>query len=113
VGGITSSILPGTRVRAGPRKLPGAVGLVPIHLVKKAERKKVPDPDKLYIDIGARDRENALSLVSPGDYVSFASEPAFFGEGYLRARRSTTGWAAPFLWSWMKTRVRRDVLVCR
>ncbi len=71
VGGIDPRLLPGQAVRVGPRALRGVIGMLPPHLVKKADRERVIPEKELYIDIGAASREEAESLVSVGDYVVF------------------------------------------
>ncbi|WP_406242176.1 M42 family metallopeptidase [Tissierella carlieri] len=42
--------------------------------------------DELYIDIGAKSKEEAEKLVSIGDYVSFASDYVEFGESLVKAK---------------------------
>ncbi len=73
IGGIDASIVPGSRVlihgKDGP--VPGVFGRTAIHLLKAAERGKKLDLDKLFIDIGAEDREAAEKLVSVADPVTF------------------------------------------
>jgi endoglucanase len=77
VGGWDAQILVGQRVEvqsaAGPR--PGVVGKKPIHLLKDDDRKKVAELKDLHIDIGARDGEEARSLVRIGDVAVIAGEP--------------------------------------
>lgn len=73
IGGIDASIVPGSRVLIhgtdGP--VPGVFGRTAIHLLKKEERGKKLDLDKLFIDIGAKDKEAAEKLVSVADPVTF------------------------------------------
>ena len=64
----------------------GVVGIKAIHLVSRDEEKKVPKTDAFYLDIGARDREEALSRVEPGTYGSFVCTPEEFGEGLFKAK---------------------------
>jgi endoglucanase len=47
--------------------VPGVIARKPIHLLKDEERKQVPEIKDLHIDIGARDGEEARSLVRIGD----------------------------------------------
>lgn len=86
VGGIDNRILPGQHVRVGRDKIPGVIGCKPIHLQDKSERGSAVNIKNLYIDIAAKDRENALELVNTGDYAAFASEPVFFGENRIKAK---------------------------
>ncbi|HEY8422728.1 MAG TPA: M42 family metallopeptidase [Thermoclostridium sp.] len=86
VGGIDSRILIGQHVRVGKDKIPGVIGYKSIHLQDKNERESVVKLKSLYIDIAAKDRENAEELVKTGDYVAFDSEPVFFGENKIKAK---------------------------
>ncbi len=71
VGGIDPRILPGQVFRIGPRGVRGVVGALPPHLVPRADRDKVTPAEDLYLDTGARSREEAEERVSVGDYAVF------------------------------------------
>lgn len=86
VGGVDRRVAIGKPVRLGPERVPGIIGLKAIHLVKRDEMKKTPKTDALYIDIGTKNREEALKLVQPGTYGSFVGEPEEFGDGMLKAK---------------------------
>lgn len=86
VGGIDRRILLGKEVAVGEKRVPGVIGLKPIHLTAAEEREKVPKLTNLYIDIGAKDRDEALSRVELGDCAVFISEAAEFGDGMLKAK---------------------------
>ena len=86
VGGVDRRVAIGKPVLIGDRQVPGLIGLKAIHLVSREELKKVPKTDSLYIDIGAKDREEAEQLVSLGDYGCFIGEPEEFGRGFLKAK---------------------------
>lgn len=58
----------------------GVIGMKPVHLSSADERKKYPDKDSLYIDIGAASKEEAEALVSLGDTAVFDSEPTLMGD---------------------------------
>ena len=85
VGGVDRRVAIGKPVAIGPNKVPGVIGLKAIHLTSKEERKKVPKTDSLYIDIGAKDKEDAEKLVALGDYGAFVCQPEEFG-GLFKAR---------------------------
>lgn len=74
LGGFDPTTLPGKRVNVytEEEKYIGVIGKKPIHLQKKKERKKVTEIKKLYIDIGAEDKEEAKELVDIGDFATFA-----------------------------------------
>ena len=72
VGGIDTAVLLSRRVKIG--NIYGIIGCKPIHLSSDGETKKLPKLDSLYIDIGAKSREEALSMVSLGDRAVMDSE---------------------------------------
>lgn len=86
VGGIDKRILVSKPVLVGKDKIMGVIGAKPIHLQKREEWKRALTLDELYIDIGAKSKEEAEKLVSIGDYVSFASDYVEFGEGLVKAK---------------------------
>ena len=76
-GGWDAQVLVGQRVQVLTRDgiVPGVVGRKPPHLTDADERKKAAEVKKLHVDIGAKDGDEARSLVSPGDQVVIAAEP--------------------------------------
>ena len=71
VGGIDANVTCGKSVVVGARKVPGVIGVKPVHLLSTDERQKSIPLDELYIDIGAASKEEALDHVSLGDSVCF------------------------------------------
>lgn len=86
VGGIDTRVMLGRCVAVGDDRLPGVIGVVPVHLVKEDEKANIPDADSLYIDIGATNREEAEKQVKPGDVAHFDSGFIPFGDGFIKAR---------------------------
>ena len=86
VGGIDRRVLIGKRVLIGWDRVPGVIGLKAIHFTSIEERGKVPKLEEFYIDIGAKDREEAKSLVSLGDFAVFDNECLEFGDGMFKAK---------------------------
>ena len=86
VGGVDRRVAIGKPVVLGENEIPGLIGLKAIHLVSREEEETVPKTDALYIDIGAKDREEAEKLVPPGTYGSFVGPPQEFGQGFLKAK---------------------------
>jgi putative aminopeptidase FrvX len=84
VGGIDDRILPGKVLLVGPDKIPGVIGVKPVHLLKEDEGKQVLKMDSLVIDIGASSKEEAEKLVKLGQVAAFATR-------YRRAGRTVTG----------------------
>ena len=82
VGGIHGSVLEGRKVTVGDEvnRLPGVVASKAIHHKKAKDRDRLTPMDKLYIDIGAKDREEAEKYVSVGSFATFDSEFYRFGE---------------------------------
>ena len=72
VGGIDTAVLMFRRVRIG--NVNGVITGKPIHLISAGERKKLPKPESLYIDIGASSKEEALKLVRIGDRAVICGE---------------------------------------
>ena len=73
IGGFDLQIVPGRKVRIHTAQGPvlGVLGKKPIHLMKEADRTKVPDKHDLWIDIGAADADEARQLVAIGDPATY------------------------------------------
>ncbi len=69
LGGWDPQILPGQRVRLRTKSgtVYGVIGRKPIHLLREEDRKNVVKMDDLWIDIGAKDKADAASVVRIGD----------------------------------------------
>jgi putative aminopeptidase FrvX len=74
IGGFDVGIIPGRRVRVYTKDGPimGVVGKKAVHLMTPEDRKKVPEIQELWIDIGVKDEEEAKSLVQIGDIATYA-----------------------------------------
>ncbi len=86
VGGIDRRILLGKKVVVGDRRIPGVIGRKAVHLMEDGEEKSVPKLSSLYIDFGARSREEALQQVHLGDQGVFVSDAVEFGNHMLKAK---------------------------
>lgn len=73
VGGVDPGPIPGRKVRIHTSKgaVLGVIGKKLIHLMTSEERDKVPKVHEMWIDIGARSRKEALSVVSIGDPITY------------------------------------------
>ena len=74
IGGIDDRILLAQKVIVHTDKGPltGVTGSKPVHIQTEAEKKKVIEADRLFIDVGAGDKEEAEKMgVQVGDVVSF------------------------------------------
>ena len=69
IGGHDKSIISGRRVDILTRKgvIRGVTGKRAIHLMTPEDRKRVPEFHQMWIDIGAKDRKEALERVTIGD----------------------------------------------
>jgi len=81
LGGWDAQVIPGQRVRIKTKDdiVFGVIGRKPIHLLESEDRKKAVKMEDLWIDIGAKDRDDAVAIVSIGD-------PAVLDYGYLTLR---------------------------
>ena len=86
VGGIDARCVVSKRVIVGEKAVPGVIGIKAIHLMSAADRKKAPDYDNIFIDIGAKTKEEAEQLCPPGSYATFESEYREFGNGFVKAK---------------------------
>ncbi|BDG59152.1 M42 family metallopeptidase [Caldinitratiruptor microaerophilus] len=85
VGGIDDRVVPGRAVWIGPNRVPGVIGLKAIHLTGGERDKAVPVRD-LFIDIGARSRDEAESVVDYGDPVVWATEFEEWGGAVVKGK---------------------------
>ncbi|MBE7026610.1 MAG: M42 family metallopeptidase [Ruminococcaceae bacterium] len=86
VGGIDARVLVGKRVCVGKNNIPGVIALKAIHLQTKAERENAVTEKSLYIDIGAKNKADALNVVALGDYAAFDTEFTELGNGFYKAK---------------------------
>ena len=73
VGGIETPVMMSRRVVVGDKTV-GVICSKPIHLLSGDEKKRLPSKDSLYIDIGAKDKADALNCISIGDVVAFKDD---------------------------------------
>ncbi len=85
VGSVDIKVLLGRSVIIGDNTF-GVVGVKPVHLLKPDEKKQIPEKDSLYIDIGAKSKDEALKSVQIGDVAHFNSDYIEFGDGLIKAR---------------------------
>ena len=84
VGGIDDRILLSKVVLIGEDRLPGVIGVKPIHLLEREDLRQVVKVDKMAIDIGAKDQAEAEKAIKIGDYAAFATEFSQLTEDGLR-----------------------------
>jgi endoglucanase len=88
VGGWDTAVFVGQRARLLTRSGPilGVIARKPVHLLKDDERKKAPEMKELYLDIGAKDGDEARELARIGDVAVIDAGPIELREGRVIAR---------------------------
>ena len=79
VGGIDARVLIARQTFVGAKRLPGVIGIKPVHLTKQEERKKIPD-------IGAQNAEEAEQFVRLGDCVTFRTGTRTLGSQVIESK---------------------------
>ncbi len=76
IGGINDQMLLNQKVyiQTEDGEVPGIIGSKPPHITSAAEAKKIVPYTDMFIDIGAKDKEQAETLVSVGDPIVFHTE---------------------------------------
>ncbi|MGE5342739.1 MAG: M42 family metallopeptidase [Candidatus Omnitrophota bacterium] len=74
IGNVDYALLPGLRVTIyhEGNMIRGIVGTRPLHTFKHFVRDKVVTLEDLWIDIGAKNKQEAQEMVSVGDYMTFS-----------------------------------------
>jgi len=87
LGGFDAQVMVGQRVEVLTRegRVPGVIGQRQ-HKRKPGEDRKPAAFDDLFLDIGARDGEEARSVVRPGDAAVVAGEPLALRNGRIASR---------------------------
>lgn len=88
IGGFDPAVLVSQRVciLASKGMVRGVVGRKPIHMMDQAERGKEIKLDDLWIDIGAKDRKDALKAVGVGDPVVIVPDFIELRNGLVSSR---------------------------
>lgn len=87
-GSIDASLLPARKVKIihEDRMITGIIGKRPIHLQRPENDQGKVMFDSLWIDIGAKDKEDALTMVELGDYAYFDSLSEELPNGLLTGK---------------------------
>jgi putative aminopeptidase FrvX len=88
IGGWDSQVLVGQRVLIQGKDggVLGVIGKKAIHLMKPDDRDRVSKITDLWIDIGARNKDEALKRISIGDPAVLAAHPLEFPNGRVISR---------------------------
>lgn len=84
VGGIDPTVIYGRPIRVNG--ISGVIGGKATHLCSKEEKKQMPKPSELLIDIGAATKEEAEKLVHPGDTAVFYGDFSRLEGGLVKSR---------------------------
>lgn len=84
VGGIDPRILVSKPIVVSG--INGVIGAKAIHLQKPQERQQAFKIEQLYIDIGAKSKEEANKYVKLGDYAYFTTKFEAIGNGYYKGK---------------------------
>ncbi|MCX7715025.1 MAG: M42 family metallopeptidase [Clostridia bacterium] len=112
VGGIDTRVIISKKVKIGEKEVPGIIGMKAIHLQKKEERETVPEIKNLYIDIGAKNKEDAEKKVELGDYAAFDTGYQEFGNGKIKAKALDDRIGCMVLIEALKHKCKYDLYVC-
>lgn len=85
VGGINPSVVLGRGIRL-ESGASGVIGTKAIHQQSAEERKSFPAISELYIDIGAKSREEAEKFAPLGSYAYFDDDFFAFGNGFVKGK---------------------------
>ena len=74
IGGIDSGVVPGSQVKILTKSglVDGIIGKKAIHMMEARERRELIPLNKLFIDIGAKNKKDALKTVAIGDALCVA-----------------------------------------
>ena len=110
VGGIDTRVIISKKVRIGNIK--GIIGIKAIHLTTKSERENIPKVKDLYIDIGAKDEEDAKKYVRLGDYAAFDTDFELLGKSSIKAKAIDDRVGCYILTELIKQPVQYDTYFC-
>ncbi len=88
IGGIDTNILPGQRILIQGKQglVTGVIGRKPIHLQGELECGKKLSPEDLWIDIAAKDKAEALSMVQVGSVATYATMPVILSDAHILSK---------------------------
>ncbi|WP_461207758.1 M42 family metallopeptidase [Clostridium sp. DL1XJH146] len=86
LGNIDKRVIPGKKIFIGKNKIPGIIGIKPIHLQTKEERGKIYPIEELFIDIGTYSKKQTEKIISVGDYAVFATNYNLFGDKLIKGK---------------------------
>lgn len=88
IGGFDPRILLGKSLVVGKERIPGVIGLKPIHLLDAKQRHKVDGIKSMFIDVGAS--SDSDGKVKVGDFATFATKFGYLGRQTLGRQTDET-----------------------
>ena len=82
IGRVDPRVAVSKYVVVGEKQIKGVIGALAIHLQSAEDLKRVLGYDHLYIDIGAKTRDEALADCPPGSYAYYDAGFQEFGDGF-------------------------------
>ncbi len=108
VGGVDPMVVIGRQVTIGDNNIPAVVGSQAVHKLSQASRDKKPKISSLYIDFGAKDKQDAIKYVRPGDIVYFKSEYIEYGDNMIKAKAIDDRFGCAVLIELIKSEIEYD-----
>ncbi|MBR4720407.1 MAG: M42 family metallopeptidase [Clostridia bacterium] len=112
VGGIDTRTILAKRLRIGKNNILGVIGMKAVHLQKKSEREETPEIKDLFIDIGAKDKEDAEKLINLGDYATFETKFEQLSNETVKAKALDDRAGCAVLMETIKNPVKYDTYFC-
>lgn len=110
VGGIDAKVIAGRSVTING--VNGVIGLKPVHLLTDDEKGTAPTMKSMKMDIGAKNKEDALKYVHPGDYAYFCSDYTEFGDGFIMSKALDDRIGCMLLIELIKSELEYDTCFC-
>lgn len=86
VGGVDARVVFGRQVLVGEKEIVGVIGAKALHNLTSEEKETAIKIENMYVDIGAKSKEEAENLVSLGEPIHFKSDFIEFGEGFIKSK---------------------------
>ncbi len=86
VGAVDARVVFGRQVLVGEKQLVGVIGSKAVHNLTADEKETAIKIENMYVDIGAKSKEETESLVSLGEPVAFRSDFIEFGDGFIKSK---------------------------
>jgi len=86
IGGVDPRVAVSKYVVVGEKRVKGVIGALAIHLQSAEDRRRVLGFDNLYIDIGAKSKDEALADCPPGCFAYYDNDYQEFGDGCVVAK---------------------------